>query len=610
MVTRINGFSGMDIDSMVKSMMASKRVPLDKLNQDKQLLQWKRDSYREMNSKLYEFKSSKLTDKYGKSEALNSYKAVVTGNTDAVKAEALAEANRIDMKITVEQLATNASIETSGLGSGKKSSSTLMLLAAEREAANNGKVFSEMPVVDQEALVKALSDKKYEIKVNGVNFKFTAATSISTMVSTITSNEDAKATATFDEITGKLIISSKTGGATGKIQIGTTTVGEESVIGLFNGMPRTSIETKGAGSGFTQASSLVQMLGADPSKTYTLNLNGKSFSFLGGASIQDVLTSINADPDLNATFDQSTGKLMFKSNIAGGKVKFGDNVGENTLLDLFNYTSGKNAKVTINGTSMEKDSNNFVMNGINLTLLSTTASDKPVMVATQTDSTKVLESIKGFVEDYNSLIKLLNEKTNEIKYRTYTPLTDEQKKEMKDADILAWTQKAQSGLLKNDDIIKSVVSSLRTLVTEKLGDLGTMGITTGKYYENGKLSINESKLTQAIADNPQKIIDLFQGPDSSSSSGLFDKMSDKIGEALELLSERVGTNRFSADTTGTYKEESVMGRSLKRYNSRIDVLQKNLTITENRYYKQFSAMEAAMNKLQSQSSGLISSLTK
>ncbi|MFD2881195.1 flagellar cap protein FliD N-terminal domain-containing protein [Paenibacillus rhizoplanae] len=32
----------MDIDSMVKSMMAAKRVPYDKLVQDKQLLEWKK----------------------------------------------------------------------------------------------------------------------------------------------------------------------------------------------------------------------------------------------------------------------------------------------------------------------------------------------------------------------------------------------------------------------------------------------------------------------------------------------------------------------------------------------------------------------------------------
>lgn len=106
MVTRINGFSGMDIDSMVKSMMAAKKAPLDKLNQQKTILNWTRDSYREINSKLYDFRSNKLIDKYGRNESLNTNQSVVSGNTNAVKATALATANGVDMDVSVTQLAT------------------------------------------------------------------------------------------------------------------------------------------------------------------------------------------------------------------------------------------------------------------------------------------------------------------------------------------------------------------------------------------------------------------------------------------------------------------------------------------------------------------------
>ena len=59
MVSRITGFSGMDIDSMVKSLMTVKRVPLDKLKQQKQIFDWTRDSYRELNSKIVQM-SNKL----------------------------------------------------------------------------------------------------------------------------------------------------------------------------------------------------------------------------------------------------------------------------------------------------------------------------------------------------------------------------------------------------------------------------------------------------------------------------------------------------------------------------------------------------------------------
>lgn len=58
---RISGLaSGMDIDTLVQQMMKAKRVPLDKLNQQKQVLEWKRDNYRAINSQLVDFRNNKL----------------------------------------------------------------------------------------------------------------------------------------------------------------------------------------------------------------------------------------------------------------------------------------------------------------------------------------------------------------------------------------------------------------------------------------------------------------------------------------------------------------------------------------------------------------------
>lgn len=52
---RIGGLaSGMDIDQIVSDLMKAERMPLDKLTQKKQLLEWQRDDYREMNKSLLE----------------------------------------------------------------------------------------------------------------------------------------------------------------------------------------------------------------------------------------------------------------------------------------------------------------------------------------------------------------------------------------------------------------------------------------------------------------------------------------------------------------------------------------------------------------------------
>jgi flagellar capping protein FliD len=271
------------------------------------------------------------------------------------------------------------------------------------------------------------------------------------------------------------------------------------------------------------------------------------------------------------------------------------------------------AIVKVNNQSLENiRKNTFTINGVTLTLQEETVKngvDNPVIIKNQTDPDKALESIKGFIDDYNNLIKSLNSTIRETKYKDFKPLTDEQKKEMTESEIITWTEKSKSGLLKNNDIIKSVLSDMRSIISEKLGPLNAMGITTGLYSENGKLVIqDESKLRTALSSNPQAVIDLFQGPDSAPNDGIFDKLSDKVTAAIQRISDRSGTNRFTTDVTSTFSEENTMGRQMKQYNSRIALMQRNLASTEDRYYKQFAAMEKAMSNMQAQSSSLLAKL--
>ncbi|MEK5035994.1 flagellar filament capping protein FliD [Paenibacillus sp. FSL R7-0302] len=510
MVTRINGFSGMDIDSMVKSLMAAKRAPLDKLYQQKETLNWTRNSYREISSKLYDFRINKLTDKYGLSGALNSNKAVVTGNTSAIKAEATSTVNGIDMEVTVKELATRTSVETLGVGFGKSNKTTLAELVT-------GKAYKDL--TDEE------KEKEYTLNINGVSFTsknsdnttkslFTGETSISSLIATINGDSKANVLASFDEISGKLILRSKTFGSESE----------------------------------------------DPTSS-----DGKIDLGVNNSIITDVFKGVSSKTD------------------------------------------GTDAVVVINNSQeIKQKSNTFLVNGIQLTLLEKTGANGVSKITTQTDPGKTVETIKAFVEDYNNLLSLLNTKVNEEKFSGYPPLTDEQKKEMKESEITTWTEKAKSGLLKNDEILKSTIISMRTLITENLGKLSDMGITTGKYTENGKLYIDESKLKNAINSNPQSIVDFFQGPSNSQTEGLFDKLADKFDKPLEFISQRSGTNKYTTDLTSSFKEESVMGKKLKEYNKQIATLLYNLNNTEARYYKQFSAMETAMNKLNSQSSSLFS----
>lgn len=112
MVTRISGLaSGMDIDSIVKKLMTAESAPLNKLNQQKQLMEWKRDNYRQTSVKLVSFLQDKL-DTLSKSSSLSAQKATTTGNTTSVSAIATPSASG-SLEITVTSLATAARITSS-----------------------------------------------------------------------------------------------------------------------------------------------------------------------------------------------------------------------------------------------------------------------------------------------------------------------------------------------------------------------------------------------------------------------------------------------------------------------------------------------------------------
>lgn len=587
MVTRINGFSGMDIDSMVKSMMAAKKAPLDKLNQQKTILNWTRDSYREINSKLYDFRSNKLIDKYGRNESLNTNQSVVSGNTNAVKATALATANGVDMDVSVTQLATKTTVKTSGAGSNFTTSTTLSQL--------------------QTKLGGTVPTEGYKLTVNGEVFSFSGDTAISSVIASINSSSTANVMATFDEITGQFSLAAKSSGppteatsiapAKGKVVLGADT----SLLNLFSSKSDSTTLAKLQNSLFGTSSTDANI------QDFTLNFGTNNLSFKGNQSLSDVVSYINTNTATlgGATASLVSGQLVVTS---GGVEQTISGTAAN-LVKGFGTTEGVVAEYTINGTSLENDSNSFAVNGVQLTLLATTninGTDTPAKITKQVDTDRAVATVKGFIDDYNALITSLNAKIDEAKYRTFTPLTDDQKKDMKESDITAWTEKAKSGLLKNDDVIKTILSSMRMDITEKLGDLSDIGITTGSYFEKGKLYLDESKLRTALNNNSQGVMDLLQGPQSSPDNGLFDKLSSRVSDALNSISERAGTNKYSGDLTSSYKEESVMGKKLKGYNTRISDMLTMLNNAETRYYKQFSAMETAMNKLQSQSNSLFS----
>lgn len=111
---RIGGLaSGMDIDTMVKDLMKAERIPLDKLKQKKQVLEWQRDDYRSMNTLLLNFRSELTTMRLS-----STYRARGTTSTaeSKVTATASSAASLASYTIKVDKLATAATkVNTEGI---------------------------------------------------------------------------------------------------------------------------------------------------------------------------------------------------------------------------------------------------------------------------------------------------------------------------------------------------------------------------------------------------------------------------------------------------------------------------------------------------------------
>lgn len=514
MVTRITGMaSGMDIDSIVKKLMTAEKAPLDKMNQQKQLMEWKRESYREASSKVVSFLQDKLQT-LSLSSSINAQKSSVTGNTDALTANATAGSSGGSMDITVTQLATASRVTTSTWTANTADTKSFASLFSSASPPDPAKVPDS-------------------VTIGGDTFTIDANETISSFVQKVNGSSTSGVTAIYDKDAGLSLTNKATGSS-----------------------PITIKTSKGSS--------------PDP---VVVNSTGSDF--------------VNA----------------FK---------------------LDTPANGKDAKVTINGLSMTKPSNNFSINGVELSLKVEGGASTHIEVTKDTDA--LVKNVQSFVDAYNDVLSSLNSKVGEERYKKYAPLTTEQRAGMSDDEAALWTTKAKSGMLKNDSILQDTVSDMRNAMvqgvdigrppksdgTKDLLSLSELGITTGGYETKGKLVLDADKLKAALDTDPNIISKFFGSQDpatrltntASDKDGIIAKLK-KIGNvSLQRMAETAGTSKVSSSLTATFISNSSMGQELTSLDKRISEMTSRLNNVETNYYKKFTAMEKAINRYNSSSSSL------
>lgn len=344
--------------------------------------------------------------------------------------------------------------------------------------------------------------------------------------------------------------------------------------------------------------------------------------------------TIGKVPELRMSFDNTTSSFFISSKGMGSdenfSMEFTDAAGTlsetlaNQIINSSSATSFNTANATSTDTFMEKAENGSVtFDGItvnNLTSNKTTINGLTlnlVKVGTSTitvnaNPTNTFDKIKAFVEKYNETIEEIEKQLVEKRYPDFQPLSAEQKKEMTDNEIELWEEKARSGLLRNDPILKSAIQELRrSLMDEVKGIpdgniqlLSQIGINTGSWSEGGKLFIKEDKLKEALTNKPDEVMALFTNRVGDVNVGIGGRVYESLKNIMNNLSEKAG----SIGSAGKLVDNSQLSKHLKRMDEEISRWQDKLGKIEDRYWKQFTAMEKAISQMNSQSTWISQSL--
>ena len=356
-----------------------------------------------------------------------------------------------------------------------------------------------------------------------------------------------------------------------------------------------------------------------------ISINGKEITVDADMKVSDLVTKVK-EAGVNASFDSAQKRLFISSRSTGSASAFSllvseeseGNIdlsklglqafdGEDEVTGTMAVAVAQDAVFQYNGASMTSSTNTITANGLTFELLGTTGTNT-VNINVKKDTQAVYDKIKSFVKEYNDLLKQMNELYYANTAKGFEPLTEEQKSAMSEKEIEKWESKIKDTLLRRDDGIGSLLNTMRTQLSKsvefggKSYSLASFGIKTADYTEKGILHINGDKddstvaalnddLMKALEENPDAVAEIF----SKLAGGLYSSFTEE-------------TRSNSIRSALTFYNDKEIKKQIDDYKSDLSAMEKKLEAIENRYYKQFSAMEKAMAEMNSKSNYLASML--
>lgn len=310
-----------------------------------------------------------------------------------------------------------------------------------------------------------------------------------------------------------------------------------------------------------------------------------------------------------STYTDSLSKLGLANIEVDANGKLNEHINKDSfgndkdLTKMFTYVAATDAELTFDGAAYTSSQNNITIGGVTIDIKGITTAPVTLNVTNNTENS--YEMIKDFVKNYNEVLTEMCNGYYAKSAKGYEPLTSEQKKAMSDDEIEKWEKKIQDSLLRRDDTLGGLMNTMRTAlqasvtVDGKKYSLASLGITTSNdWTERGLLHIQgdsddtylpskTNKLQKMLEEDPELVGKIISGVTNN---------------LYETLQKKMSTSTLSSALT--FYNDKQMTKQVDDYKDQIKTWEEKLQDMEDRYYKQFTAMEKALAKLNSQSSAL------
>ena len=425
MAMRMTGLaSGMDTESMVKELVSASSEKVNKIKQKKQDVEWKKEIWSGLNTKIYNFYKTQLSA-FKTVSNYKTKKATVSDETK-VSVKAGSGATNGTHSVSVEQTASSAyltgdNIKIKGNSfSGYKDAGLATKFADMTDASGQSLNLAGQKI----SISDGTKTLEYELGGTGAD----GIASLSELNEKLAKDENFKGLSasikdgklTFTNTTAKIADDGSKSGTTYSVKADALgingTVGYDKDAAAGNTVS-TAFTAKVANN-FTSAdiSGTTKLADLGIKVGTTFSVNGKDFVVDDKSTINDFTTAISK-MGVSASFDAVQGRFYVNASKTGAANDFNITSSDADALEALGLGSGskkvdaRDAIIYYNGVKYTGDSNTMTINGMTITAKAKT--DTAVNVEVSADTDAAYDNIKKFVKTYNELIEEMNKYYNE-----------------------------------------------------------------------------------------------------------------------------------------------------------------------------------------------------